>query len=165
MHIIQPHTNKSREVIDKDLELIYKSSEEMLKLLNEPIGMYWGGFALAHSQVEKDSPLRFFVLNGSNEKFKEWQNLIIINPVITRHSKTMVEKKEGCLSFAEMPMKTVQRYNKIEVEFYSINFFKKYDGKYEPRMSEKKYGKFSGVVAQVWQHEINHLDGINIFDV
>lgn len=165
MDIIQPHTNKSRDVIESDLKQIYKNSEEMLKLLNEPIGMYWGGFAVAHAQVEKESPLRFFVLNGSNEKFSTWESLVIINPVMTRHSNTPVERKEGCMSFSEMPMKVVGRYNKIEVEYYTLDFFQTYDKKFEPRMSDLKFGKFSGVVAQVFQHEIDHMNGQYIYKV
>ena len=72
--------------------------------------------------------------------------MVMINPVILSKSGPY-ETEEGCLSLAGM-RKTV-RYENITVEFQDQNF-------------KRHRQKFSGLAAQVIQHEIDHLSGILI---
>ncbi|MCF0258358.1 MAG: peptide deformylase [Erysipelotrichaceae bacterium] len=72
--------------------------------------------------------------------------LVLLNPVILSKSGPY-DVREGCLSLPGM-RKTV-RYEKITVEFQDQNF-------------KKRRQTFSGLAAQVIQHEIDHLSGILI---
>lgn len=73
-------------------------------------------------------------------------NIAMINPVIVKKSG-MYETEEGCLSL--IGVRNTTRYKEIEVEFQDINF-------------KKQCQKFSGWIAQIIQHEIDHCDGIVI---
>jgi peptide deformylase len=73
-------------------------------------------------------------------------NIPMINPVIVK--KTGVyETEEGCLSLTGVRKTT--RYQEIEVEFYDANW-------------KKQKQKYSGWIAQIIQHECDHLEGIII---
>lgn len=143
LKIITPHCKKSREVIEKDLNRVRKAIDGMVKLCNTPIGMFQGGYAVAHCQVEKKDPLKFFVTNRGE---------VIINPVITRHTNQIIKKKEGCLSYADKGMIEVDRYNKCEVDYTTLDEF--------PKIIK---GKIDGINSQIFQHEIQHFDGDYIF--
>lgn len=71
----------------------------------------------------------------------------MINPVIKKYSKETYETEESCLSHDGF--KKVKRYQEIEVEFYDRDF-------------KKTKQCFQGFVAQIIQHEIDHLKGILI---
>ena len=73
-------------------------------------------------------------------------DVIMINPKLVSKSGPY-ETEEGCLSL-EGKRKTT-RYRNIEVEFQEAGF-------------TKKKMKFDGFVAQIIQHEMDHLDGIII---
>lgn len=73
-------------------------------------------------------------------------NIAMINPVIVKQSGPY-ETEEGCLSLIGVRKST--RYKDIEVE-YRDTYFK------------KQRQKYSGWIAQIIQHEIDHCDGIVI---
>jgi len=73
-------------------------------------------------------------------------NIAMINPVIVKKSG-VYETEEGCLSL--IGVRNTTRYNEIEVEFQDMNF-------------KKQCQKFSGWIAQIIQHEMDHCDGIVI---
>lgn len=70
----------------------------------------------------------------------------MINPVIVS-KKGSYEAEESCLSLTGVRKTT--RYENIEVEYFDRKFTKKRE-------------KFSGFVAQIIQHEVDHLEGIII---
>ncbi|WP_026891489.1 peptide deformylase [Lacrimispora aerotolerans] len=73
-------------------------------------------------------------------------NIAMINPVIVKKSGAY-ETEEGCLSLTGVRKTT--RYKDIEVEFQDMNF-------------NRQCQKFSGWIAQIIQHEVDHCDGIVI---
>ncbi|SET85691.1 peptide deformylase [Lacrimispora sphenoides] len=73
-------------------------------------------------------------------------NIAMINPVIIKKSGAY-DTEEGCLSL--IGVRKTTRYKDIEVEFQDLNF-------------NKQCQKFSGWIAQIIQHEIDHCDGIVI---
>jgi len=73
-------------------------------------------------------------------------NIAMINPVIVKNSGAY-ETEEGCLSL--IGVRKATRYRDIEVEFQDVNF-------------NKQCQKFSGWIAQIIQHEIDHCNGIVI---
>jgi peptide deformylase len=69
-----------------------------------------------------------------------------INPKILQYSKLMALRAEGCLSIDNF-REEVERSYAILIEYYTI------DGKKEIEMIED-------FTARIFQHEIDHLDGI-----
>lgn len=71
-------------------------------------------------------------------------NVIMVNPVIKRKSNPY-DTEEGCLSLLGGP-RPCKRYEEIEVEYLDKNF--------------KKWRKtYKGWIAQIIQHEVDHLSG------
>ena len=70
----------------------------------------------------------------------------MLNPIIVKRSGAY-EVEEGCLSL--IGTRKVTRYQNIEVEFQDMKL-------------EKHRQTFSGLVAEVIQHECDHLEGILI---
>jgi peptide deformylase len=73
-----------------------------------------------------------------------------INPVILAHSDEIVKDWEGCLSVPDL-RGLVPRYREIEVEYTDIN------GKIKQQV-------LTDFVARIFQHELDHLDGILFID-
>lgn len=71
----------------------------------------------------------------------------MINPTIVKRSKETYEAEEGCLSL--VGTRTAVRHQEIEIEFFDTNF-------------NKHRQSYSGFVAQIIQHEVDHCDGIII---
>ncbi|NLE07191.1 MAG: peptide deformylase [Parcubacteria group bacterium] len=86
---------------------------------------------------------------NSNKK-KEYKDLIFINPEIIKISKKKMKVDEGCLSVRWLYGK-VERAEKITVRAYDEN------GKPFTMGA-------SGLLAQAFQHEIDHLNGILFID-
>lgn len=163
MDIIKSHNKISRLVNPEDAGRVMEEAEKIYKLLNKPRGFYLRFYAIAHAQCEEKDPLRFFVLNDEVDLFKDvdrWESLVVVNPVIIRNTETKVEGEEACASFPENPIIKVSRWHKIEVSF---NFLK-VNSEDEPFLSERKELNLSGKEARVFQHEIDHLNGKNIYE-
>ena len=146
-NIIPPHNVVSLECKLEDIDQIYKDSVDMLRMCHERRGRMGGAFAISHPQIERTDPLRFFVYKNGR---------IICNPKITRHTKTTVDSEEFCYTFfyMEKPGK-VQRWNVIEVLYQEL---------INDKFVAKKE-KITGKEARVWQHELDHLDGVYVYEV
>lgn len=70
----------------------------------------------------------------------------MVNPVITKRSD-VYRTSEGCLSLDGV--RSVKRYKVIEVDYLDASF-------------KPQHGKYSGFVAQIIQHEIDHCRGVVI---
>ncbi|MBE6867232.1 MAG: peptide deformylase [Ruminococcus albus] len=73
-------------------------------------------------------------------------DIVMINPVIVKKAQPY-ETEEGCLSLTGV--RKTKRWEKITVEYQDTDF-------------NKKRGDFTGFVAQIIQHECDHLEGIII---
>lgn len=158
LKICANHKKVSKAVTLKNLDVI-KSLYFPMRLLMENMeknGIFKDVYALAHSQIEAKRPLRFFVLNLSNSGLKmelekyNFPDDLVLNPEIFDHVKTESEKSEGCLSFVGMPNATVNRWQKIRVRFQTID--------HEGNQLISHELNCSGKLAQIFQHEIDHMD-------
>ncbi len=98
------------------------------------------GLGLAAPQV--GVPYRFFL----------WRNIAvsaIINPSVVRHGDATDVKVEGCFSF---PGKVTakRRWTEIEVS-------------YTDELNRSVTRTLRAMPARMFQHELDHLDGINLF--
>jgi len=115
------------------------------------------GAALAAPQIEVSK--RIFIVKRyliDNTKGTEEENVnkkeivVFINPQITKISRKKKEMDEGCLS-VEGTYGKVHRSEKLTVEAYD--------------KTGKKFTRgCSGLLAQIVQHEVDHLDGVLFID-
>ena len=100
--------------------------------------------------------LRILVISGSllkqaDKTYKgENTNLVFINPEILKLSKDRKEMEEGCLSVRWLYGK-VKRSSRIMISAYD-------------EKGRKIERGASGILAQIFQHETDHLDGILFTD-
>lgn len=106
------------------------------------------GVALAAIQI--DTPLRIVIIRSNFDNKEDRSFQVFINPEITKLEGEIVEDYEGCLSIADVYGK-VPRHNKVRVKALNL------DGK-EIRI------KAEGFLARVFQHEIDHTNGIVFID-
>lgn len=102
------------------------------------------GIGLSANQVGLLS--RFFIMDISKRGYKKYKR-VCINPKILAYSGDFVKFNEGCLSYSGQVVEKT-RCNQIVVSYYDKN-----------RKLVKETLK--GIEAIVFQHELNHLDGIN----
>jgi peptide deformylase len=82
---------------------------------------------------------------NTNDRAPVWK--LIIDPVITEHIGIKELKLEGCLTWKGMYI-LAQRSRAVRVDYYN-------------EVGEKKIGEvYKGFEAQIWQHEVNHLNGV-----
>lgn len=106
------------------------------------------GVALAAIQI--DVPLRVVIIRNNFDNKKDRGFQVFINPEVTKYEGVIVEDHEGCLSIKDIYGK-VPRYNKVRIKAMNQN------GK-EVRI------KAEGFLARVFQHEIDHTNGIVFID-
>jgi peptide deformylase len=111
-----------------------------------------GGVGLAAPQIGESIRMAVMEIRTTPTRpdQKHQGPIVIVNPVIKKYSKKKVDGWEGCLSINFFRGK-VLRSEDIVVEYYNT------DGK-------KVIEKASGLWARIFQHEIDHLDGIGCID-
>lgn len=125
--------------------------QELFRDMHEVLATQHNGVALAAPQIGISE--RVFIIAPFLFDSEEYQHLepqtVCINPRIVWHSKDQKKMEEGCLS---IPGVTgfVRRHTRATIEAQDIN----------GRVFELEG---TGLLAQIFQHEIDHLDGI-LFD-
>jgi len=167
MPIIQKD-NPTLRLMAKEVSISEIGTAEIQKIIEnmkEALHAEDDGVAIAAPQINVS--LRIFVVSGKVPKLIELQEKketdlelkdikenipdeIFINPKIVKTSKTRAVMEEGCLSVRWLYGK-VKRSKQVAIE----------------AMNEKgeqiKKGA-SGLMAQIFQHEIDHLDGVLFID-
>jgi peptide deformylase len=129
--------------IDKKILSLVEDMCDTLKAQNDPEGV-----GLAAPQIGKN--LQIFLMSYDNTK------RVVINPkVISEAQKKTSEKKskkilEGCLSLPHY-YGPIKRSQKIKIEYLNPS-------------GEKIVEEFSGFLAQIVQHELDHLNGVLFVD-
>lgn len=126
--------------------------DEMEKLIEEMsyTMLVKRGIGLAASQVGLNK--RFFIFISDFESFDSGEDIninVAINPQILSREGEIIAF-EGCLSYPDY-VAQVNRAIKITTRYYDINM-------------NKIEEEFSGLAARVFQHELDHLDGILFTD-
>lgn len=126
--------------------------KKVLTHMKEALASQEDGVAIAAPQIGE--PLRIFVISsntikllkhGEAEDAPSYDDQVYINPKITKLSKDKEEMEEGCLS-VRWAYGFVKRSTKATVEAYDEH--------------GKKFTRGgSGLMAQIFQHEVDHLDG------
>lgn len=138
LHIVPPsHPAFTKEIDqfefngDTDVKQL---SEDMVEMMQKA-----GAAGLAANQLGLEH--RVFVLNTQPEP------LVCFNPKIVHYSEKFAVQEEGCLTFPGLFVK-IRRPQWIRVRFQDI------DGNVQTET-------LNGLVARAFQHELDHLDGVN----
>jgi peptide deformylase len=140
---------KSTNISEK--EFSSKKLAQILEDMEEALQSQHDGVALAAPQIAINK--RIFIISPKVFREKELSKdfpLVYINPVITKISKDSKKMDEGCLSVRPL-YGIVKRATKATVKAFDEN-----GNEFEV--------SGSGLIAQIFQHEIDHLDGILFID-
>ncbi|MBE9117970.1 peptide deformylase [Lusitaniella coriacea LEGE 07157] len=110
------------------------------------------GVGIAAPQVSRSYRL-FIVASRPNERYPdapEMEPTAMLNPGILSHGEERVKGWEGCLSVPGF-RGLVPRYERIEVEYWD-------------RQGRHNVRELSGFIARIFQHELDHLNGILFID-
>lgn len=135
-------------------EIESKEIKEIIKRMKSALARQHDGVALAAPQIGVS--LRIFVVSGKvidllkgvdveHGEYKKREDEVYINPKITKLSKDKAMMEEGCLSARYLYGK-IERSKKVNIEAVNEK------GKVFRRGA-------SGLMAQIFQHETDHLDG------
>ncbi|MEI6842929.1 MAG: peptide deformylase [bacterium] len=161
--IVQKEAKVLREIA-KDVPIKKIGTDKINTILTEmreALDSQEDGVAIAAPQI--GYPLRIFVVSTKvsellkktkketdSEKPTILKNTVFINPVIKKLSKEKNIMEEGCLSVRYLYGK-VKRSNKATVEAYDEH-------------GKKFTLGGTGILAQIFQHEMDHLDGVLFID-
>jgi len=153
-----------KKIVQKDNDTLHQKAEEvqisdipspkiqqLLDEMRETLAAEDDGIALAAPQI--DVSLRVFILSPPAYETitgKSILHSVFINPIITKQSKDKKLMDEGCLSVRPWYGK-VRRSTRITIEAYD-------------ERGENFSLKAKGILAQIIQHEVDHLDGILFVD-
>ncbi len=157
-------------VLDSDILEIAKLPNSILRQVSLPIeivteGKFQGlidsmistakaanGVGIAAPQVFQSFRL-FILASHPNPRYPDAPIMTpeaVINPSILSHGDEVVEGWEGCLSVPGF-RGVVPRYKSIEVQYVN-------------RFGDTQHRFFEGFVARIFQHELDHLNGILYVD-
>lgn len=124
--------------------------KDIIKDMKEALSFTRDGIALAAPQIGKS--IRLFVVSPKAfpEESAQKEQLVYINPRIIKKSAKKVALEEGCLSVHRV-FGIIKRHEKVTIEAYDEN--------------GKKFRRgASSLLAEIFQHETDHLDGILFID-
>lgn len=144
-------------------EIPSRKIQDLIRGMSEALRTEKHGVAIAAPQV--GVPLRLFVVSGEvyalmrEETYdpSAHRDRAFVNPLIVSRSRRKELMHEGCLSVRGkapgcMVWGNVARAEKVKLEAYN-------------EKGEKMQVGASGLLAQIFQHEVDHLDGILYTDV
>ncbi len=132
--VLREKSRKIEKIDDKLMSLV----NDMVETLKEE-----GGVGLAAPQIGVTR--RIIIVNLGDD------TRVFINPEIKILDKKQVESNEGCLSVYSIRDFNVKRFKKVEVRAQDLS------GKKVVLVAED-------LLARIFQHEIDHLNGILYID-
>lgn len=140
-------------------EITAEKTRRMIARMSAALAQEDDGVALAAPQIGE--PVRLFIVSGkvlarlarknpAQKTNTMFTDAVLINPVLTKISKQKQTVEEGCLSLRYLYGQVV-RAAKVTLEAYDES------GKKITRGA-------SGLLAQIFQHEVDHLNGILFTD-
>lgn len=141
-----PLSNKEKKLIKDMIKYLRKSQDEKRA---EREGLRPG---MGLSAVQLGLLKRFFVVSLKREYedgSEEFEEYVVVNPTLISHSEEeiYVEEGEGCLSVNRDVKGIIPRYARVKIHAYDID-----GNEVEIRGREE--------ISVVFQHEIDHLNGI-----
>ena len=123
-----------------------KPPEDTMEFAKELIEAMWSHSGLGISANQIGHNYRVFAMRGETKR----ESIVCFNPEIKDFSPEMNTMEEGCLSLPDVFARVVRPAH------VAISYLDE-DGKEEGQLA-------SGMTARVFQHELDHLDGILFVD-
>lgn len=142
-------TQTSQEILQDQINSkdIKKIAAQMLKIIQSEQKRYKRGVGLAAPQI--GILKRIILVDVTASKKAVGGDLkVFINPKIIWKSKRKGEWYEGCYSTGKI-CGIVSRSLSIKIQAL----------RFTPQGCKREFRKYSGYVARIFQHEIDHLDG------
>ncbi|MDQ0231335.1 peptide deformylase [Metabacillus malikii] len=141
-----PLSDSDKQTLQEMLEFLKNSQEPELA---EKYGLR-PGIGLAAPQI--NIPKRMIAIYTEDEKGNQ-HSYTLANPKIVSHSveKSYLSSGEGCLSVDRAVPGIVPRYARIRVKAFDMN-------------GDPVDIRLKGLLAVVFQHEIDHLNGVMFYD-
>ncbi|MHB1330701.1 MAG: peptide deformylase [Minisyncoccota bacterium] len=146
----------AKEVPIKDIKS--KELKEIISKMKKAVRKEEDGVAIAAPQIGES--LRIFVVAGralaiidknkDPEGEKTYPDLVFVNPELTKLSKKKKKMEEGCLSVRWL-YGQVERSERVYIKAFDE------EGKKVERGA-------AGLLAQIFQHEVDHLNGVLFID-
>jgi peptide deformylase len=136
--------SKTFEAILERMIIALEGEPDGVAIACPQIGENWRVF-IVHKKA--------FAINANDEydpALEPAEHFIVINPEIIRTSKKRIKVPEGCLSVRWLFGET-QRFDKATI-------------RYQDRQGKIHTRGASGLMAQIFQHETDHLNGILFHD-
>jgi peptide deformylase len=127
-------TQEVKDIKDAQILNLIKEMQEIMK--------QYHGIGLAANQIGENK--RIIVIQVENQSF------VLINPEIIKYSTKKIDGEEGCLSVPGISG-IVERHQSITIK--GIN-----------ELNKKIKIKAKNIVARVFQHEFDHLNGVLFID-
>lgn len=137
-----------RPLVDQNNDILYQKTDKF-DFTNPPIDPSELAHILAQTMIVNNGiglaapqvglPYRAFVMMGQ-------PILCCFNPIIVDTSSEQIYLEEGCLTFPGLIIK-VKRPKMIRARYTEPN-------------GQTKTNKFIGMTARIFQHELDHLNGI-----
>ncbi|GAA4231100.1 peptide deformylase [Postechiella marina] len=142
--ILRKKASHMSNVLDKNFQQLIDNMLFTVKQVN--------GLGIAAPQVYQSKRM-FIIASKPSKRYPnapEMAPIAIINPVILNHSEEKIKDWEGCLSIPGI-RGLVPRYKSIDVAFTD-------------RTGKQITQTFNDFVARIFQHELDHLNGIVFLD-
>lgn len=137
-------SDKTKKLLE-NLSLSLNSRDDGVGLSAPQIGINERVFVVSGKVFDKD-----WLENKTNESDKKYHDEYFINPKIIKFSKKLSVAEEGCLSIPNT-YGMVKRPSNVTIE-------------YTDKDGNKKSRGAGGLLSRIFQHEIDHLDGILFID-
>jgi peptide deformylase len=111
-----------------------------------------GGVGIAAPQIHHSKRI-FIMCSKPNARYPDAPSMVptaIINPEILHYSSEKIKDWEGCLSVPSM-RGLVPRHNQIKVRYFD-------------QQGNEQQKELTGFIARIFQHELDHLNGITFID-
>ena len=145
--------NKQTPAVDplSNVKSLVEDHHEKLKAFLEYAKTKTTAVGLAANQVSLDGERFMHRCFAIKNILGDGSWRLILNPVITERYGIKIQKSEGCLTW---PHKKIisERNRFVKVSYYTV------DENFE-EITFIENEEHEGFEAQIWQHEINHLNG------
>ncbi|MEA5510584.1 peptide deformylase [Crocosphaera sp. UHCC 0190] len=142
--ILRQEAQPVTDITDKQLQQVIDTLLSTAKAAS--------GVGIAAPQLSHSYRL-FIICSHPNPRYPDaplMEPIVMINPRLVSHSEEMVKGWEGCLSVPGV-RGLVPRYQAIAVEYLD-------------RQGQQHRQELTDFVARIFQHELDHLDGILFID-
>ena len=143
--MIIKEVKKLREKVTEDWSF-ENSKQNTKELAKELVDAMWKNSGLGISANQLGHSYRVFAMRGATKD----ESIICFNPEIKDFSPELNTMEEGCLSLPDVFARVVRPAH------VAISYLNQ-DGEEEGQLA-------SGMTARVFQHELDHLDGILFVD-